>query len=234
MGVRGELHIERGSIVWLIRKWVQSICFGSIFTCFGGISIANWNLALRVGITSLRSERQALIWSETQQLSALAHSNTAQQLKAGHTQHNIPLKLQSVVEPFWAARITTNALTSIKGESCFQGCLFWQELVLFCLQNLWDTVPSVLQKLQGSMQGSKVRTWWNLFLILPGKSLLYHAQIWQERRLALIFPKILAGPGVHRQPSWCQGCSLLWFGHVILFIFFSSEAESKNMTVFLV
>lgn len=188
MGVHGELYIERGSIVWLIRKWVQSICFGSIFTCFGGISIGNWNLALRVGLASLWSERQALIWSKTQQLSAWAHSNTAQQLKAGRTQHNIPLKLQRVVEPLWAARITNNSLTSIKRVSYFLGCLFWQELVLFCLQKVWDTVPSALQKLQGSMQGSKVQTGWKPFLVLPGEALLYHAQIWHERILALIFP----------------------------------------------
>lgn len=174
--------------MWLIRKWVRSICFGSIFTCFGGISIANWKLALRVGFTSLQSERQALIWSKTQQLSAWAHSNTAQQLKAGCAQHNIPLKLLSVVEPFWAARIKNKALTSIKRESSFAGCLFWQEWILFCLQKLWDAVPSALQKLQGTMQGSKVRTWWKPVPTLAGKALLYHEQIWQVGSLALIFP----------------------------------------------
>lgn len=180
MGVCGELHIERGSIMWLIRKWVQSMCFGSIFTCFGGISIESWNLALRLGITSLRSERQALIWSETHQLSAFAHSNTAQQLKAGRT-NTTSHGNSGVVEPFWAARITNNALTSIKRE----GCIFWEEFVLFYLQKLWDT--SVLQKLQGNMQGTKVQTWWKPFLILPAKAFLYHAQIWQDRNLALIF-----------------------------------------------
>lgn len=185
MGVCGELHIERGSIVWLIRKWVQSMCFGSIFTCFGGISIENWNLALHLDITSLQCERQALIWRETHQLSAFAHSNTAQQLKVGRT-NTTSHGNSSVVEPFLAARITNNALTSIKREGYFPGCIFWEEFVLFYLQKLWNM--SVLQKIQGNRHGSKVRTQWKPFLILPAKALLYHAQIWQDRNLALIFP----------------------------------------------
>lgn len=185
MGVCGELHIERGSIVWLIRKWVQSMCFGSIFTYFGDISIENWNLALLLGITSLQSERQAPIWSETHQLSAFAYSNTAQQLRAGRT-NTTSHGNSSVVEPFWAARITNNALTSIKREGYFPGCIFWEEFVLFYPQKLWNT--SMLQKFQGNMQGSKVRTRWKSFLTLPAKALLYHVQIWQDRNLALIFP----------------------------------------------
>lgn len=160
MGVCGELHIERGSIVWLIRKWVQSMCFGSIFTCFGGISIENWNLALCLGITSLWSERQALIWSETHQLSAFAHSNTAQQLKAGRT-NTTSHGNSSVVEPFWAARINKQCSGFYKKKKLFPGCIFWEEFFLFYLQKLWDT--SVLQKLQGNMHSTKVRTWWNPF-----------------------------------------------------------------------
>lgn len=85
------------------RKRAQSICFGSIFACFGGISIVNWKLALCVGITSLLSERKALIWSAAQQLSALLHSNTAQQLKATRAKHNIPLRLWMTVELLWPA-----------------------------------------------------------------------------------------------------------------------------------
>lgn len=53
----GTPYRKRKYCVWPIRKWVQSICFGSIFTCFGGISIANWKLALRVGITSLQKAK---------------------------------------------------------------------------------------------------------------------------------------------------------------------------------
>lgn len=182
----GELHIERGSIVWLIRKWVQSMCFGSIFTCFGGISIENWNLALHLGITSLQSERQALIWSETHQLSAFAHSNTAQQLKAGRT-NTTSHGNSSVVEPSWASRINKQCSDFYKKRNTdFPACIFWEEFVLFYLQKLWDT--SVLQKFQGNMHSSKVQTWWKLFLILPAKAFLYHAQIWKNRNLALIFP----------------------------------------------
>lgn len=135
VGVWGELHIERGSIVWLIRKWVQSMCFGSIFTCFGGISIENWNLALCLGITSLQSERQALIWSETHQLSAFAHSNTAQQLKAGHT-NTTSHGNSSVVEPFWAARINKQYSGFYKKRKLFSRLYsFWEELVLFYPKN---------------------------------------------------------------------------------------------------
>lgn len=129
MGLCGELHIERGSIVWLIRKWVQSMCFGSIFTCFGGISIESWNLALCLGITSLWSERQALIWSETHQLSGFAHSNTAQQLKAGRT-NTTSHGNSSVVEPFWAARINKQSSGFYKKRKLFPGCIFWEEFVL--------------------------------------------------------------------------------------------------------
>lgn len=185
MGVCGELHIERGSIVWLIRKWVQSMCFGSIFTCFGGISIENWNLALCLGITSLQSERQALIWSETHQLSAFAHSNTAQQLKAGRT-NTTSHGNSSVVEPFWAARNNKQCSDFYKKRKLFSRLYFLRGISSLLPQKLWDT--SMLQKLQGNMHGSKVQTQWKSFLILPAKAFLSHAQIWQDRNLAPIFP----------------------------------------------
>lgn len=186
VGVCGELHIERGSIVWLIRKWVQSMCFGSIFTCFGGISIENWNLALCLGITSLQSERQALIWSETHQLSAFAHSNTAQQLKAGHT-NTTSHGNSSVVEPFWAARINKQYSGFYKKRKLFSRLYFFLRGISSLLpQKLWDT--PVLQKLQGNMHGSKVQTQWKSFLIMPAEAFLSHAPIWQDRNLALIFP----------------------------------------------
>lgn len=234
MGVNGELHIEGGSIMWLSRKWVQSICFGSIFTCFGDVvSIVNWILALRVGITSLQSRRQALIWSETQPLSSWAHSNTAQQLRAGCAQHNIPLKLQSVVQPVRAVGITNKALTSLKTESYFPAFLFWMGIGSLVHRNTSGYSTICATKTPGKGKPARCECDERKpFLMLPAKGSFTMQWFNTRESLALIFPQALAGHAVSPRDAR----DVCYFGFIMWFFnfFFFREVKSKNMTSFLV
>lgn len=90
----------------------------------------NWKLALRVGITSLPSERKTLIWSAAQQLSALLHSNTTQQLKAPRAKHNIPLRLWMIVELLWPAIKHNQPSDFYKTRKLSSRLPFWLESLL--------------------------------------------------------------------------------------------------------